>query len=393
MNIWNKVFLALIFLLAVVGVFFAGQEMKIQREWRKSIAVFEGTDKVKGKIAETEKKVEDLLAGSAPTKKIDEKTLSEMGLEELKAKLQMMVFERKKAWFGCQPGNVNATASEVPVLPLGGDKPETPKDKLRPIMLAEVKLTITEPKNDNGEVLPPDGLTGIVYLFEEGQAREGEPEHIRVGGSFLGRFTVKSVEKNQVTLLSANELNENEVEQIKKSTRSTWAVYLAVPTDRHDGIFDKMTPEELETLIPNKEIRKIFENPDRADPDKQQLQDFDLLLTAAYQRRVLLQLDMDTSNRQIAKLNESLAISNKEQDSLRQDIALAKKQVAEMDVQRKAVAEKLEELDATINDMKEKTEFEQKRNEWYVSKIAEYQLKVAELIDRKAEKAAMEIQQ
>jgi len=380
MNIWNTVFLVLILLLAVVGVFFAGQEMKIQKEWRQGIA---GLEK---KIPETEKKAEDLLAGSAPTKKTDEKTFAEMGLEELKAKLQMMVFERKKAWFGCQPGNINAEGTALAAQPLGGDKPATAADKLRPVTLVEVKLVISEPKNDNGEVQPPDGLAGIVYLFDEGPKRDDDEGPKRSSGSFLGRFTVKSIDKTQVgyqvTLNAANELNENEVEQIKKSSKSTWAVYLAVPMDRHDGIFDRVTEEGLETLIP-KEVQKEFANPDR------QLRDFDELLTAAFQRRVQLQLDIESANSQIAKLNQSLEISNKEQDSLRLDIELAKKQVAEMEVQRKAVADKLSELDATISDIKEKTEFEQKRNEWFVSKIAEYQLKVAEIIEKKADEAAV----
>ena len=371
MNIWNTVFLVVILLLAMVGAFFAGQELKIQNEWRRGIVSLEQ------KVPETEKRAEDLLAGSAPTKKTDEKAFDEMGLEELKAKLQMMVFERKKAWFGCQPGNVNAEGATLTPRQLGGDKDPTPADRLKPLVLVEAKLMITEPKNDNDEVISPDGLAGIVYLFDEG------PE--RVGGSFLGRFTVKQVDKTQVgyqvTLISANELNENEVDLIKKSNRSTWAVYLAVPMDRHDGIFDRVVEDELEALIPNREIREEFKNP------KRQLWDFDVLLTAAFQRRVQLQLDIDSANRQIASLNESLTTSNAEQDSLRQDIELAKKQVAEMEVQRKAVAEKLEELDATIGDIREKTEFEQKRNEWFVSKIAEYQLKVAELIEQRAEDA------
>ncbi len=368
MNIWNTVFLVLILLLAAVGVFFTGQEMKIQKEWRTSIANHEK------KIVETEKKAEDLLAGSAPTKKTDEKTFAEMGLEELKAKLQILVFERNKAWFGCQPGNVNVEGEALSAQQLGGDKPPTAADKLKTLMLVEVKLTVTEPKNEKGDVIPPDGLSGVVYLFDEGQER--------VGGSFLGRFTVKSKTGNQVTLISANELNDNEIEQIKKSVRSTWAVYLAVPTDRQEGIFDRLTSEELEALIPKKEIRKEFENKDRP------LQDFDILLTAAFRQRVQLQLDIDSTNRYIVKLNESIAISNKEQASLRQDIETTKKQVAEMEVQRKAVESKLQELDATIGDIGEKIKAQQWLNQRYVEIIAECQMRVAEHIEKKAEEAA-----
>ena len=373
MNIWNTVFLVLVLLLAAVGVFFVGQEMKIQADWRSAIANLEK------KIPESEQKEKDLKTGSAPTKKTEEKSPTEMSLDELNAKLRLMVSERKKAWFGCQPVNVNAEGVALSAQQLGGDKPATPTDKLAPLILVEAKLMITEPKNDDGEVLQPDGFEGLTYLFDEG---------LEGGGSFLGRFMVKQVEKTQVgyqaTLVSANELSESEVDQIKKSIRSTWAVYLVAPMDRHDGIFDHVTSDELEMLIPNKDSRRLFENPDRP------LRDFDALLTAAFQRRVQLQVDIDSTNRDIASLNASLATSNQGQDSLRSDIELAKKQVAEMETQRKAVADKLDELDAMIDDIKEKTEYEQKRNEWFVSKIAEYQLKVAQMIEQKTEEAVAE---
>jgi len=375
MNIWNTVFLVLILLLAVAGVFVAGREMKTQGESRQRIHTLKEKD-----IPQMEKDIQDLKAGTAPTKKTGEKEPKEMSPEELKAKLQLMISERKKAWFGCQPGNINPEGEALSPQQLGGDKPATPPDKFNPLMLVEVKLTITEPKNTAGEVLPPDGLEGIVYLFDEGQ--EGG------SGSFLGRFMVKGVAKAtdgyQVTLVSANQLIASEVDQIKKSVKSTWAVYLVVPMDRHDGIFDRLSSEELEALIPDKETRKLFESPDR------QLRDFDLLLTAAYQRRVQLQIDIDTANRDIADLKRSNDTSLAEKASLIKDKELTTERKTAMERQRLTVEDQLNKLNTTINGIKDDIEFERQRNEWFISKIAEYQLKVAQLIEQKAEEAVAE---
>ncbi len=372
MNIWNIVFFVLILLLSVVGIFFAGQEMKIQNDWRKSIAAHEK------KIVETEKKLVDVKEGTAPTKKTSEKSYAEMSLTEMTSKVQNLIFERKKAWFGCQPGNLNVEGQTLTAQQLGGDKPATPAEELKPVQLVEVKVMITEPKDDKGAVLPPEGLSGIVYLFDEGPERHG--------GSFLGRFTVKGIDKTQVgyqvTLIAANELLENEVQAIQKSLRSTWAMYSVVPVDRHEGVFDKLPADELEALVPQREIRKMFENPDRP------LKDYDYLLSTEFQRRVELQLNIDLAKKRIEELNAALQKSNEEQEALRKDIDLEKKRVAAMEVQRKAVQDKVNETEATNKTMRDNIALEQQRNDWFVAKIAEYQLKATELIEQKAEAAA-----
>lgn len=377
MNIWNKVFLVLIFLLALGVVFFAGQEYKVRSAGQQKIASLE-KDQIKA-----EEEIEKILQGSAPDKPQAEKSFEEMGLEESRLKLFDLLYERKKAWFGCKPGNINPQGKVITPEQLGGNLPATPGDQLKPAHLLEAKVTITGPlieQDGNEVVMPPDDLTGIVYVFDEGQ--EG------VNGSFLGVFTVSAPAQKvnnayQVTLHSANEMNEAEVQRIQKAGRSTWAIYATIPTDRFDGVFNRLSEEAIETLIPAA-VRKELTNSERP------LKDFGELLTRRYQRRVELQQEIDSTKKDIAMLNTSLELVRAESEKLRENIEFEKKRIAAMGTQRQALEDMLKKYDDTIQQLRDDIDKTQKQNVWYEEKIAEYQLKVRNLIEQKAERAAIE---
>lgn len=372
MNIWNNVFLGLVFVLAIAVVVFTAQEFKIRGTGQKAIETI-------GKKMETTKRdIEKIYEGTASTKKLSEKTVEELGFNELRVQLFDLLYERKKAWFGCKPGNLNVSGKVLTPEQLGGDNPATPGEKLKTIQLLEVSLTITSPvveKNGNQEVIPPDDLNGLVYVFDEGEAG--------VGGSFLGTFAADQMQKvqngYQVTLQSAHELSEAEIEHIQKAIRSTWAVYTTVPLDRYQKIFDRLTDVEKETIPTT--LREKLTNPERVPKD------FNELLSLFYQRRVELKESIDSTKRRIEELNAALKIADAETQDLRNDQDLEKKRIEVMNVQCKTLQENIDAYDNMIKQLRDEIEKTQTQNEWLVSKIAEYQLQVKELIEQKTAQA------
>lgn len=396
MNIWNTVFLVLVFLLAGVVVFFTSIDMKVRKTAATSIESLE-----KG-LVDTEKKMIALNEGTAPQKPTAEKTVDELSLNELVLKLQNLVFERGKAWFGCIPADVNVEGQKLTPRQLGDNNPPTPEDRLKAIQLVEVQLTVTGPVTEHEEakeVVPPEDLKGIVYLFNEGvpigeaerqQEGEGGEEASKAltvrEGAYLGRFTVMQQQKVQngylITLTAANEMNEAEIERLQNSMDSTWSVYATMPQDRYAGVFDAASPEELESLISDPAQREALLNPERP------LKDFDELLTRLFQWRVVLQQDIDRSKRDIASLNSSLEIAAEEEKNLQKDINFEKKRIDAMKEQVRVLKEKADQYDEMLKSLREEIDKTQEQNEFYVAKIAEYQLKVADLIEKRADAAA-----
>lgn len=370
MNIWNKVFLVLVFLLAGAVVFFVSQEMKIRKEWE------EGMLNLEKRIQDEVRKMTTAIDGTAPDRPVAEKSIDEMSYNEVVLQLRDFIYERgNNAWFACQPGQVTADGKSLTPEPLGGNNPATPGDRLKPIKLVEVKLTVTGPiiEQDGKEtVIPPTDLKGVVYLFAEG----GEES----AGTFLGRFTVAQVQGLQATLQAANDLNEAEVQLIERNRRGTWAVYSTVPKDRYRGLLDRMSPDELDRFFSPAQQKLLLE-PERP------LKDFDELLTRLYQWRTVLQQDLDRSKSDIDRLEKSLEISADQAKALQKDIDFEKKRIQAMNAQVEGVRKKVDEYDALITDLTGKIDATQKQNEWYVAKIAEYQLKVSQLIEQRAQEA------
>ncbi|MDR0870303.1 MAG: hypothetical protein LBN39_05870 [Planctomycetaceae bacterium] len=378
MNIWNKVFLVLVLLLGIAVTFFASQEYTIRSAGQKKEA------DLKKQIGTEEQKILQVQQGPAPDKPLAEKTVADMGLDDVQMELRNLRYEQKKAWFNCKPGAVKVDGKTIPVAQLGDGLEPTPDNKLNPVKLLEVKLLITGPavtdKDGAEAVIPPEDLKGLVYVFDEGAKNEDGMQ--ASGGTFLGIFTVEGAAAKvpqggyQATLLSATELNETEVQRITKSAKpaSSWAVYVSMPQDRVKGIFDRLTDEQKEAL-------KIPEELSKAD---RTLKDFAELLSRNFALRVELKQNLAKAKLDIASLEKSLEIAKKEDLNLRKDIEFEKKRIAAMETQGKAIADKAAEYDEQIKTLNADIDKAQNRNEWYIARIAEYQLEVKKLIEQRA---------
>jgi chromosome segregation ATPase len=149
-----------------------------------------------------------------------------------------------------------------------------------------------------------------------------------------------------------------------------------MPLDRYQGLFDRLTDDEKESLPAP--LRETLTSADR------QLKDFGELLSLFYQRRVEDKEKIDRTKRRIEELKIALETAAKEDQDLRKDIDFEKKRIERMQVQCEKLQEKVKDYDDMIEKLRKDIEKTQNQNEWFVAKIAEYQLKVKELIEQKA---------
>ena len=399
MNIWNKVFLGIIIVTATVVVALATLEMRIRSTGQKRVL----------DLTESIKKADDgiakILAGTAPTKSRLDKAQSEWSFEELKNAVSERYHARGRAWFSC-------IVSGRPV------EETLPPDLLQVI----VQVTITGPlaSSETGAdtaVVFPEHLRGVVYVFDEGG--EDEP------GSFLGRFNVDSEptpaqfrddEGNQmggyrVTLITADPLCDDEIEQILNVADSRWTIYLTPPVDRVSGIFSKLTEEEFQ-MIPEEIRDRLKSRPmpeltdeekegvdanvlaiwekiraEMDDPEAEAGRDFAVALDWLYKQLSDARRDIKSAESDIATFKAAEDIRNAENEKLTADGDLETKRVAAMDTQRNVVKALLEQYQAEIDKIRLQIEKLQTLNELYVAKIAEYQAQAVEEMEKRAANA------
>ena len=273
MNIWNKVFLGLIFVLAIAVVTFASVEFHIRNRGQKTI------DSLTKDLTKTKADIEKIEAGTKPLELSPNKSPSEWSFDELKGLVRERSDERGRAWFGC----IVAGADEQ-------TRPPNPEAKL-----VKVQIIVTgrfwNPQTNRYEypddMARPDVLKGVVYVFAEGA--EDDPSD---AGLFLGRFKVESDElptakflddegnernSYRVTLVTTDPINDDEIGLIFDASGSRWAIYLTPPVDRVAGIFDQLTEEEKQAIP--EELQARFQPrpmPELTDEDIEYIQSLKL---------------------------------------------------------------------------------------------------------------------
>ena len=445
MNIWNKVFLGLIFVLAIAVVALASVEFHIRNRGLGTIK------KLEEDIVKTEADITKITIGTKPAELSPDKSPSEMSIPELRGLVQERSDERGRAWFDC--------------IVAGAVDKERPPDPNS--LLVEVQIIVTGPfmPGEAGaptDVVRPDALRGVVYVFEEGTEDDA--------GLFLGRFNVVSDElptakflddegneKNsyRVTLVTVDPINDNEVEQIFDASRSRWAIYLTPPVDRVAGIFDQLTEEEKQAIP--EELRARFQPrpmPELTEEDIEYIQSLELdgldvsdldsrtnelleraveilerdqttmdstwqgarekvvaiwkryrdamddseaefaqvfsaALDALFQQRSRLYRNIQSVESDIEMYKTSGDKARAESEALStQTIPLEEKRVAAMTVQRDAVAALLKQYKKEIADIVEQIGNLQTMAKSLVEQITEAQLKAAEQIEKRAKDLA-----
>lgn len=395
MNVWNKVFLGIIIVTSIAVVVLASLEMHIRGTGSVYVA------KLAKDIANTDDKITKIVVGTTPAKPSVEKQRDAYSIEELRGVTTARFFERGRAWFGCQVRKVN---------------PITLPPALTQV---EAQVIITSPfvPNETGiktDVVIPENLKGVVYVFEEVNERKI--------GTFLGRFRVDTVptqtkfrdseeiEKNgfQVTLITVDPIGEGEIDQILEADKSHWAIYMTPPVDRVAGIFDQLTEEE-KSMFPE-EVLKAFQprtlpplteeekegEPGNVvamweqyrktmdDPESELARDFAIALNWFYQQQSELGRIIVTTESDIATYRTAVEKAQIENEQLEADCIHEEKRVAAMNVQREHVKTLNGQYGAEFDKMTLQMEKLQAFAAACAAKITECQLKVAEKIEKQA---------
>ncbi|MGL4593476.1 MAG: hypothetical protein ACRCUY_01965 [Thermoguttaceae bacterium] len=427
MNIWNTVFLVLVFLLAIVVAFFTAQELQRRADGNKKIS------SLQKKIAETNEKIDVIEMGADiaarqkniragkkevgaeqikpllgvdhlstmndemnPQKNSDDvqsdetsrtpltsKKVSEMSLGDLEVLVHDLALDRGKAWFGCDP--ISTEQNNNDQIPPNFN--ETAQNtEFKPLVLTRVQLKVPSIEQDGKEQpISVEDMQGIVYIFDEGTDKQL--------GAYLGRFVVAGKQGNTVSLLSADALNSEEFDLIDNSRKSkaTWAVYMVMPSERWEGVFSRI--EEMENqffsadppVLSEELIDRLKKHP---IGQKSIPRDFAGLMTEMYRQRVLLMQEIEGLKKARESMAKSQEDADKEDVALRDEESLERTRISAMDKQVEVLQNVVDSYNQRINDMKQKLETIQKQNEIFVSKIAKFQLDVVESIEKRANNAA-----
>ena len=400
MNIWNKVFLGVIIVAAIAVLALGSLEMRI-----RSTGLIH-TDSLEARIAKTEDDIAKIEAGTA----------TELGFDALRVALGERLSVRSRAWFGCRVSGNDVNMLDQGLRTLVPGLP-TPLPDL-PQVVAQVLITNPLVPGEAGaqpEVVRPDHLQGVVYVFEQiGEAGET--------GAFLGRFNVHSTptradfldgEGNQiagyrVTLITADPVDDGEIDLIFDATGSPWAIFQAPPIDRYAGIFDNLT-EEQKQMIPPEMLERFQPRPMpeltddekegvpagviaawekiRAridDPEVGTAKDYTTVLDWLYERLSTVCRNIQNTEADIETYKTATDGIRAENTKLKADGDLEEKRAAAMEVQREAVETLLGEYQVKVNDLTLQAEKLQAENEAYVAQIVEFQAKAIELMEAQA---------
>ena len=404
MNVWNKVFLGIIIVTAIAVVVLASVEMKI----RSTGLTF--VDKLEKSIEEKAASITKIITGRDPKNP----SAVNPSLEEIRGQNILRFDERGRVWFGCRV----RSASEITLPPA--------------LTQVEAQVILTSPfvPNETGietDVVVPENLKGIVYVFEVFESSDETGVFtVQEPGTFLGRFRVETLpsptkfpddegnEKNgfQVTLITADPISDQEIDRILDAIKSQWALYLTPPVDRGKGIFDQLTeeekqifPEELleqfqartmpelteeETEGQSSEVIEMW-NTIRAamdDPESESGRNFSMALDWLYLQLNSLRRTIEIVESDIETYKAADEKAKIENEKLENDCLLEEKRVEAMNVQREHVKALKEQYDAEVNKMALQSEKLQTLIATYAAKIAEYQLKVVEKIERQGQAAS-----
>jgi len=388
MNIWNKVFLGVIFVAAIAVLALAAVEFHIRGTGQQH------TTSLEQRIEETDARIVRTRDGSA----------TEPSFDELRMRLLGQYHEQGRAWFG----SILVDLTEE-VLP-----PALPQ------VIAPIIITNPLVSSETGaatEVVLPEQLRGVVYAFEEGE--EGNVV------AFLGRFNVDTeptphpflgsggnqITGYRVTLVSADPIGAREVEQIFEAGHrgSRWAIFLTPPVDRIAGIFDQLTEEER-GMIPEEFWERFQPRPmpelteeEREGVDSAVLAawerlretidnheaeaaaDFASMLDWLYQRRSSLLRDIEVAESNIETFRATEEQVQEENERLEADGDLEETRVEAMNIQRDTVRTLLEQYQEEVNRIMLLTEKLQTLNAAYLARIAEYQATAVEIMEGGAE--------
>jgi hypothetical protein len=217
MSIWNKILLGLLAIASLVFFHASIRTVKTFTYWSKLANDYEQ------KLKQVRESIVELKTADHEHPMSD-KTF---GVQQLRFDLSRMVNNRGRIWPNCQ------------------------MKKVQPEMANGVRTGRTEVNVSSDE--PGISNKMLLYVFEEGD----DPTTIK----YLGEFTVKAIDQNNVGLVSTTQLTKLQENNLAHS-KTSWVLYEMMPADQH----------ELFATLNDDQRKKFFEEPNpgmsKAEQDK-----------------------------------------------------------------------------------------------------------------------------
>ena len=340
MNIWNKVLIGLIFLLAGLATFWSA---KVLDHYIKRGAEI--------------KKLEDETVNAL--KSIETYSDYDKGIPTLEVRNAALLSDRAENWRFCTPQSVDSL----------------PDKRVRILFSVNQEPTTTM------------NVGGTIYVFDQRPFGQG--------GKYLGRFAVSQVQGIDVVAESLDILTDFELQNLVSSqqeiarnapvaqnlqedteqgvseqtgeVQAAWSVFSRCPMDRHD-LFWELSDEDKEKYLPES-IRGLYSQA----PEDFKATDFGTLFAYYYQKRIETSAQLAKKLMQQSEIDESNRLASESLTLYQNESEQIEREIAHMEAQRKEVEELCLALEAICSQMKSKIQETQRENERMVEEIRKFQ--------------------
>jgi len=337
MSFASKIILALIIVASLALAFLSMYALKVHDQWRTAY------ENAKDQLARSE--IDTLLLADNE----DEIALSgrrmyspgaaepDPGVRQLTQRLQGILADRGRVWYGATPMRVDADTSA-----------------------ATVQLG---PFPDPPNIQP--GMT--VYVFDERDVRVTQDNPVR--GQYLGEFTVTAANGPNIELRPSMQMSQREQDRLLASQQSgaTWAIYEVMPVDRR-GLFAGMTDEELQAWMPDPNVsaqtrEQFLKDGKPAQPGdpaehvedglyRRPLRDFMVIFREHNRLRALADDSIAAKTKDNELLAADLADAGQQQEFRRAEIAILTEELAHTTAERDLVKRIHDEYEAKLADFR-----------------------------------------
>jgi hypothetical protein len=335
MNIWNKVLVGFIVVLAPIALYLSVRAMRTHRHWRAIAAQME---------ADLEKEIQrtaELIDGTG------EGETASLGTRQATLELHKLMVDRGRVWYNCRPLAVQPRQD-----PATG--------------LSTIDVSVATSLPDPNEI----STKTVLFLFEHKLTQQG--------GRYLGQFTVIAANEKQLQLRPSQNLSPEQQKRLGDSQQSQtpWTLYETMPID-DPAAFAGMSEAEIAALVGSESVAKTLADPNRP------LRDFEALFRDFHRQRSA-RLDMyAAAERDKQFMDEAAADAAQQEQFRRNEIDQSKAKLAEVTREANAVIAHRDQVRNSLASVKAAAEKLIRENGTLAGEIARIQLEATRLIDER----------
>jgi hypothetical protein len=336
MNIWNKVLVGLILVMALPFCYFAAKTLHARQKAGDAIVKHEK------ELASLASDQERLLNGP------------DSGIKQLVAEVYPYTTRRGRVWINVSPKRFDAATG-----------------------LVSVQTEMAPPKN------APGGLQ--LYLFQNSVA--AQEKVAALDPSYLGEFTIANVGDAGKTwqLTPVRPLTPDRAARIQP-VRGTWTIYEVMPTPNPELVARSQaaaTSEAAPEASKTPEPPKKFDSAAAVQDHVGKLFQFEWFFNDAYRKRTVLAELIAAGEADAKSLTDSVALTEQANVAAEKQIANAKTDLAAKEAARDVVQAHQKAVEAKLAGVSDTVERLLKLNRQLAAEIARLQLEATRRIDER----------